>query len=161
MAETKLYVKLAIWNKLIQALKIRGRGQNESGAFLLGKHESRIVTTFICYDDLYPETYKNGIIEFPAEGYEKLWKYCKQNNLRVLADIHTHPKSWTDQSESDTNNPMIAQKGHIALIAPYFAAKKHQKLNGVGIFEYKGDHEWYVRTRSHNFIKLYYLWPKL
>jgi hypothetical protein len=62
--------------------------------------------------------------------------------MTVVADIHTHPgASFPRQSHSDETNPMIGQKGHIALIVPDFALS-HVNANQIAIDEYQGAHRW-------------------
>jgi len=138
----KRKISYYLWLQLLYKLKVRGEGIKESGAFLLGAPEQNTVTEFICYDDLDPNCLSNGIIEFDGAGYVPLWDYCQKNKLTVLADIHTHPGTWTGQSVADQEHPMIKQKGHIALIVPNYAAKPLQLLKGVGVYEYKGNNCW-------------------
>jgi hypothetical protein len=131
-----------VWCRLIYELKRRGAGRRESGAFLLGNHGTRRATHFICYDDLDPTALDTGIIVFHGQGFVPLWEVCRARKMRVLADVHTHPTEWTGQSESDRTHPMIAQRGHVALIVPHLAQGRFQSLKGVGIHEYCGDHRW-------------------
>jgi len=142
MSNHKLKIKLSLWKKLIKELKLRGNSERETGAFLLGRRKENTITTFICYDNLDPHAFDSGIIIFNGDGYIPLWEYCSQNSLQVLADVHTHPGPWTGQSSSDMKHPMIAQKGHIALIIPQFAVKRNQLLSGVGIHEFLGQQQW-------------------
>lgn len=142
MLATDLVISKILWKKLIKELKARGKGIRESGAFLLGDATKVMVTEFICYDDLDPHSLDSGIIVFEGDGYIPLWKICKEKGVHVLADVHTHPGSWTGQSGADKKHPMIAQAGHIALIVPNLAAKRGQLIKGVGIHEYLGDKQW-------------------
>lgn len=133
-------------------LRIRGKGTRESGAFLLSKPESVVVSEFVCFDDLDPNSLR-GNIQFGHNGFAKLWNYLEINGLRVVADVHTHPGNWTGQSITDVNNPMISMSGHLALIVPKFAQRRFQLLKGVGIYEYLGAYNW--ATRNINCIKLF------
>lgn len=142
MQTRKLEVKIATWRRLVKQLKARGFGKRETGAFLLGEKDTGLITDFICYNDLDPHAFDSGIIVFHGDGYIPLWTYCTQKKLKVLADVHTHPGEWTGQSASDQKHPMIAQKGHIALIIPSFATKRNQLLNGVGVHEFLGELKW-------------------
>lgn len=142
MHQAKLSISQNLWTQLIKELSKRGRKIRESGAFLLGQKGESIISSFICYDDLDPDCLDEGYINFNGDGYISLWDICLQDNLQVLADIHTHPRSWTGQSIYDTNNPMISEPGHLALIVPNFAINTNQTLEGVGIYEYQGDHKW-------------------
>lgn len=142
MQTTNLSISKKLWRSLIKALKTRGKGISESGAFLLGSFNDKRITDFICYDDLDPLCLESGIIVFDGDGYLPLWQICKERRLQVLADIHTHPGSWTGQSGADKKHPMIAQAGHIALIIPHLATKRGELLKNVGIHEYLGDKKW-------------------
>jgi len=132
----------SVWEKLIYELRKRGDGQRESGAFLLGKVDENRISGFVCYDDLDPHCLDHGIITFDGSGYVPLWQMCKEKGLTVLADVHTHPGEWVGQSRSDSNHPMIAQSGHIALILPEYAQAKNLRLKDAGIYEYRGNKKW-------------------
>lgn len=143
-----------MWKRLVAELKRRGRGARESGAFLLAKATSNRVSRFVPYDDLDPRALESGIITFHAPGFVELWNLCREEGVRVVADIHTHPSSWVKQSESDRTHPMVAQKGHVALILPSYANRVGSGLNRVGIFEYEGDHNWTHHTPATSPFKI-------
>lgn len=102
-----------------------GQGGRESGAFLLADRGGSAqlpqrVTSVAFYDDLDPDCL-TGRIDFGATGYSALNALCRRQDLRVVADIHTHPYASTRQSTIDAANPMVAMDGHLALIAPHLA----------------------------------------
>ena len=123
-------------------------GLAESGAFLLGAAiwvkgvERRRVSRFVYYDDLDPRCLDRGIIIFDGSGYGPLWQLCRETDLSVVADVHTHPFDCpARQSGSDRAHPMVATPGHIALIVPDLA--QHPVAPGaVGVYQYLGNHEW-------------------
>jgi proteasome lid subunit RPN8/RPN11 len=154
MQDHKLCIVKTMWQKLMAELNKRGGGGRETGAFLLGKKGSRVVTEYICYDDLDPHALDTGIIVFNGDGYIPLWELCLQHGLKVLADVHTHPCDWTGQSGLDMRHPMIAQAGHIALIVPCYATKKRQLLKGVGIHEFLGNAEWEHWAEHNGVVRL-------
>lgn len=137
-------IPILLWRRLIVQLKNRGRGRNESGAFLLAPQNSTAdnVTAFICYDDLDPDAYQGGAIEFHAIGHAALWEHCRKKRLRVVGDVHTHPGRGVGQSCIDQRNPMIPLQGHTALIVPNFANTGWWTLDEVGIYEYLGNFKW-------------------
>ena|ERR1019366_1775162 len=143
MQEAKLKIKKAVWTELIKELRKRGKGVQESGAFLLGRIGTNEILQFKCYDDLDPDCL-GGIITFKGSAYSLLWNYCTDNQLTVLADVHTHPGSWTGQSGSDQQHPMISQIGHIAIIVPNYAQKRRTSLKGVGFYKYLGEKKWEI-----------------
>jgi proteasome lid subunit RPN8/RPN11 len=138
----KLHIDGHLWGKVISDLHMKGNLERESGAFLIGPRERRVITHFICYDELDPAAFETGIIVFSRAGYVKLWDFCEGHGLKVWADVHTHPRAWTGQSDLDKAHPMIAQHGHIAFIVPNYASGAVNSLDGVGIYEYQGNRKW-------------------
>jgi len=149
----KVEIGIKLWYYLVKELKYKGKGYRESGAFLLGENNYKI-SDFICYDELDKNCLYQGAINFSSSGYVRLWDYCRNKNLQVIADVHTHPGNYTNQSIIDSANPMIPQIGHIALIIPCFAQKRIQLLNGVGVFEYLGNNKWNSFKKPSNKIKI-------
>jgi proteasome lid subunit RPN8/RPN11 len=142
MKANPLKIPALLWRRLLAQLRKRGGGHRESGAFLLGKPGGNRVTRFLCYDDLDEAALEAGIITVHAAGFVRLWEICQRENLRVFADVHTHPSTWTGQSESDRRHPMIAQAGHLALILPDFAKRNRRTLGGASVYEYLGNYQW-------------------
>jgi hypothetical protein len=142
------------WRQIIRELECRGRRQHESGAFLLGRdtNGTREVTDAIYYDDLDVHAYSSGVCVLHGDAFAKLWTECRKRKLTVVADVHTHGGA-AHQSRSDKANPMIARPGHIAIIVPDFAAWPIA-AGRLGIYEYRGKHEWFDRThpKTRNFL---------
>jgi proteasome lid subunit RPN8/RPN11 len=139
---------LFLWAALVLDLRKRGLRRRESGAFLLG-HQSGSrakVRKYICYDDIDPNAYQHGAIEFHAAGYAALWQRCKELKLDVVADVHTHPGTDVRQSRIDQLNPMVPVVGHTGMILPNFAHTSLWSLIGVGIYEHLGSFKW----RAHD-----------
>ena len=138
----RLSISLWRWQSLIRDLRRRGARQHESGAFLLAAPGSSRVTAHVCYDDLDSQALESGIIVFRGAGYTRLWQLCEARQLRVAADVHTHPGDWTEQSHTDLTPPMVGTPGHVALIVPNFAQGNTFSLRGIGIYRYRGNHRW-------------------
>lgn len=131
-----------VWRRLTDGLYRRGGRRHETGAFLLGSRSGDIrhVSDFVFYDELDPDAYQTGVCVLHAAAFSKLWAICRARGLTVVADIHTHLGA-AFQSHSDRTNPMVAREGHIAIIVPDYATPPvaHSRL---GLFEYRGSHEW-------------------
>lgn len=140
--EHRLSCPSGLWREGLGELRRRGGGRRESGAFLLGHEEGgrRAVERFVFYDDLDPGCLDTGIVAFDGVGYGPLWRMCRETGTKVVADVHTHPGAAV-QSPIDRENPMIAQRGHLALIVPEFARRRVGPPE-LGIYEYEGDHRW-------------------
>lgn len=145
-----------LWRRLLAALRARGEGCHESGAFLLGRRaggKARVVD-FVPYDDLDPHCLDSGIVQFDGAYFGRLWEICRKRALTVVADVHTHPGG-SGQSPSDRANPMIAQTGHLAFIVPNFAEGSPRRKS-IGMYRYRGGHQWDVvpPDRRHVFLHI-------
>jgi hypothetical protein len=138
----KLVCESELWNRGVDELRRRTGGTHESGAFLLGdlKGEVRRLRQFLFYDDIDPNCFANGIVEFDGSKFGLVWDKCRALSMAVVADVHVHPRGFR-QSPSDRRNPMIAEVGHIALILPHYASRA--RVPGmIGVYEYLGSRRW-------------------
>lgn len=136
-----------LWRSIVHELRERGRGEREAGGFLLGRRESntRTITAFLPYDDIDPDALQ-GYILFDGSRMDVVWDECRRRNLEVVADVHTHPGGY-GQSSIDQDNPMIPERGHLALIIPNYADQLY--LPGqIGIYEYQGRAGWLDHSTS-------------
>jgi proteasome lid subunit RPN8/RPN11 len=144
----KLRIDRDLFDQLADELRRRARGQREAGAFLLGTNRPHTVdgnpsievVDVAYYDDLDPSSL-TGNITFHSSGYRVLGQLCRDRQLEVVADIHTHPAGSVRQSSVDRRHPMIAVPGHLAFIAPDHAADLHHPRQ-LGAHIFKGDGNW-------------------
>lgn len=135
-----------LWKSVLHQLDHRGERCHEAGVFLLGIDTGgrREVKDVVFYDDLDQSAYDTGVCVLDGNAFTKLWLLCRQRGLTVVADAHTHGgaavQSWADQT-----NPMIARSGHIAIIVPNMARPPVSHA-ALGIYEYRGNHEWINRS---------------
>ena len=140
----KLQIPRWYWIRLICSLRTRGQKCRESGAFLLTRRGSPKLVEFVCYDDLDPNCLDSGYIDFDCKYHVPLLKFCRERGFHVVADVHTHPGSWTGQSELDKENPMFSIKGHLELIVPNYAYCSFFNFRGVGVYRYDGAKNWHA-----------------
>jgi proteasome lid subunit RPN8/RPN11 len=147
-------MRRADWDQLVVELGRRGRGNRESGAFLLADRSrgSQTVTRVVYLDDLDPNCLTGGIA-FEGLAYSKLWDICDAEHRVVVGDVHTHPGRWVHQSSIDADNPMVAQKDHVALILPDFASRPVAP-DEVGVHRYDG-RGWQTWTGHHAARRLF------
>ena len=141
--EHRLSCPRSLWRRGVAEVARRGGGRRESGAFLLGHRRGTRggVERFAYYDDFEPSCLDSGIVVFDGTGFGELWELCRRSGLSALGDLHTHGRVGKGrQSALDRDNPMIAQRGHIALIVPNFACDF--RMRDMGIYEYTGAHRW-------------------
>jgi proteasome lid subunit RPN8/RPN11 len=137
-----LEVPGSLWVALMAHLHEQGGGVRESGAFLLGHKTDtgRVVIRFLPYERLQSDALRGDYVALNAASFAKLWEVCRAEGMTVVADVHTHPFG-PGQSRSDRANPMVALKGHIALIVPRFA-KGNPCPRDLGLYVYQGNHQW-------------------
>lgn len=137
------------WRQIVAELDKRGGRKHEAGAFLLGFDLGgrREVHAAVFYDELDQDAYATGVCILHGDAFAKLWSLCRDKGLTVVADVHTHPGAGY-QSLSDKANPMVARRGHVAIILPDFA-KWPLRREHVGIYEYLGEHEWIDRSPAY------------
>lgn len=146
-------IPLVRWIEMIHQLRERGDSCRESGAFLLASKETYDIIDILYYDDLEPGCLNKGGIVFTHVGYSRLWAYCKDKDLRVVADVHTHPGRWTKQSVTDKMHPMIVVPDHLALIVPFYAKFNNGDIKGVGAYQYLGSKQWKNYKGKKNIIQ--------
>lgn len=144
--EHRVNCPAAYWKRVVGELERRGKREHEAGAFLLGteRRGRLVVSDVVYYDELDPEAYATGVCILGGDAFAKLWALCRQKKLTVVADVHTHP-GIAAQSPTDKANPMVARAGHIAIIVPDFAAWPVPP-GQLGVYEYRGQHEWTDRS---------------
>jgi proteasome lid subunit RPN8/RPN11 len=143
-----------LWISILKQLRERGLGQRESGGFLLGRcfENSRTIEAFLPYDVIDPNCL-NGAILFDGSKMDLVWRECRACNLQVVADVHTHPAGYR-QSSIDKANPMIPEKGHIAIIIPNFA-EGYYTPGQIGMYEFRGGGKWLDHSATGtNFFRL-------
>jgi hypothetical protein len=140
--EPLLRIAPPLWRRMVEDLHRRTEGRHESGVFLLGMIEggTRRALDLVFYDDLDPNAYDTGICVLHGDAFGRLWDRCSSVDMTVVADAHVHGRG-AGQSRSDRKNPMVAKRGHIALILPLMS-RTPVRLWSVGVYEYLGDHEW-------------------
>lgn len=155
----RLVCARTIWKHGVATLADRADGRRESGAFLLGlaTGATRRVVEFLYYDDVDPDCFAHGIVEFHGNRFGRVWNRCRERRLTVVADVHVHPGHF-GQSSTDRHNPMIPEVGHLAIILPRFA-RERVTPNGIGVYEYLGERRW--RDHSSNAKAAFHVgwWP--
>ena len=149
-----------IWNRGVDELRRRTGGQRESVAFLLGNPDGRTrrIQQFLFYDDIDPHCFDHGIVEFDGSKFGMVWKRCRELKMTVVADVHVHPGHY-GQSQTDRDNPMIPEGGHLALIIPHYASR-HRLPGRIGVYEYLGSRRWHDHSRQGDRILHLGWWPR-
>lgn len=150
LREPELHITAWQWVDLVRTLHAKTEGVHESGAFLLGKVDGRrrFVHDIVYYDALDRHAYDSGVVVMHAASFSPLWARCRAAGLAVVADVHVHLGD-ARQSVADRENPMIAQKGHLAMILPGLARGPIPPTR-IGFYEYRDRHQW--RDRGHGQI---------
>jgi len=150
----RLRCRRRFWRHVLRELRERGGGRRESGGFLLGKqHGSEaVLSAFLPYDAIDPKALRGAIL-FDGSRMDQVWAECRRLGLDVIADVHTHPAGF-GQSGIDQANPMMPERGHVALIVPNFADGLYLP-GSIGIYEFRGAGKWIDHSPSgSSFFKI-------
>jgi hypothetical protein len=148
-------ISFYMWFFLVYGLRKRGQKKRESGAFLIAKNGSTKVTKIVFYDELDPNVFNSGIIDFNGLGHIKLNSILESEKAEVVADIHTHPFGCsTRQSDSDKKHPMSRIKGHTAFIAPNYATDIFLLPRDCSAYKYEGSFQWQTLVDNNFPLKL-------
>ena len=142
--QPKILINKTQWLNLCRDLWVSSAGHRESGAFLLGSEGN--VESYVLYEQLDQNCLFQGAIRLQGKHFGRLWKICRERSQKVIADVHTHPGR-EFQSSIDKANPMIAERGHVGLIIPFYA-NNNPTPSKTGIYQYLGNGHW--RTVSQN-----------
>lgn len=140
---TLLKMSEALWGHTMAELAERGGGHRESGSILLASAsgDPARVTRVIYHDDLDPGCLQGGHIRIASGAFSTLWDICEAEDLKVAADVHTHPGEGVAMSSIDAKNPMMARSGHIGVIVPRLALGRVSPSD-VGLHLYQGSDGW-------------------
>lgn len=140
--EEETHCSLWQWWRITSELRRRGAGVRESGAFLLGHRKQRknVIQQAVFYDDIDPNALNTGIVHLSGPALSRVWKICREVDMEVLADVHTHPRG-AKQSHSDQHHPMISKMGHVAIILPEYAQRRFSFCR-IGVYRYTGSKKW-------------------
>ena len=155
--QTQLRMSRRTWRRLVADLARRGAGERESGAFLLARpRRPQRIVAWVPFDELDPGAL-TGAIWIRGEAFAALWTLCDRRGLRVAADVHTHPGAGVAQSPVDRANPMVALRGHVAIILPHFATSRPRPAD-AGLHVYAGDRTWTSDFGTHAARRLRLTW---
>ena len=104
----------------------------------------REVRAFLPYDVVDPNCLRGHIV-FDGSKMDFVWRECRKLGLKVIADIHTHPGGY-GQSYIDQENPMIPERGHLAIIIPHYSGRLYMP-GEIGIYEFIGGGLWLDHSR--------------
>src|SRR5471032_3529423 len=89
-AKPRLRCDARVWRAGVLELNSRTAGVRESGAFLLGRDHVgiRSISEFLFYDDIDPNCFDRGIVEFNGRLLGQVWATCRAKGFTVVADVH-------------------------------------------------------------------------
>lgn len=79
----------------------------------------------------------------PEESMSDILRYLRQNSLKILAQVHSHPKI-AFHSGADSKWAIIRQVGAMSFVVPYFGAETEENnfFEDVALFRLTENNEW-------------------
>ncbi|MBK7764392.1 MAG: Mov34/MPN/PAD-1 family protein [Bacteroidetes bacterium] len=138
-------------------LRYMGKNEYEGVALWAGHFENeekfKITTTIIPKQK--SSNIEDGLFYTVAgDELDAVNKYLYLNNLRLVAQIHSHPNR-AYHSETDDKYPIVTQEGSFSIVVPNFA-KDNFELSQWAIYRLKTFMVWYEITlnESNNIFKI-------
>jgi hypothetical protein len=127
-------------------------GDHEGLVFLLGRELGPItlLTTALAPD----ADHGPGHVMCDEAAVAAAARAARSHGLGILAQLHSHPRAWTEHSEGDDRLVLMPFEGMLSLIAPWYGRVGLQPLHALGVHQHQ-DGEWVlaepasVRERLH------------
>lgn len=140
---SSLMIPKKLWTTTLRLLRERSAGFRESGALFLGKISplgERMATRAIAYHDLDDDRASEGFLEISEAAKHQLYGLLEDENLRLVAMVHTHPSQWVGLSTIDQANKISSKVGFWSIVLPNFGQQPWE-IQHTG-FHIREDHGW-------------------
>lgn len=120
-------------------------GDHEGIVFLFGRElgERTIYTTVIA-----PEADHGwGHVHCSHEQIHAVVREGRRLGLALLAQLHSHPGSWTEHSEGDDDMIVMPFDGMLSIVAPHYGGHGLRPLDSLGVHQFQGG-EWVLCERD-------------
>lgn len=132
-----------------------GQIQNERLILWLGLNNSdgQEITELFVPDQINECDY----FHLSSESMSKLFQHLRENNLRIIAQVHSHPRE-AFHSFADSNGAIIRHEGALSLVVPNFGSGTNESnfLDNTAVFSLSNRNKWLLVQRQYveKFIKI-------
>jgi hypothetical protein len=139
----RIYIPIQIWHATWAGLNTRSKGKIESAAIWAGRRDGEIERVEGVYflDDYVGGLQRRDYHCVPVQALTIFFADLRRDRRVIIADLHTHPRSWVGQSQLDEANPIEFRKGLPAVVLPWFA-QGEPSLQSCGVHIYEGGGKW-------------------
>lgn len=141
----KISIPEVVLHKSYQHFQIFGKNGLEAFALWLGRFKDEEKNHFAVTEAFIPsqdnQSTELGLsVSISGEALHRLNIYLFKNNLRLLAQIHSHPGP-AYHSETDDSFPVTTQLGSFSIVVPYFGSIPFS-LNTVAVYRLSQENDW-------------------
>lgn len=102
------------------------------GGRRFGSEAVIMAVTYPCGRDV---AFRRGFLQVGADTTAEMGRWLRQQGMRGLIQVHTHPGGWTGHSDTDNDFPIASSDGFVSLVWPHFAAAPVQSVHDLGIHQ--------------------------
>lgn len=125
----------------LRVLKSAGRREHEGIVlWFAGKGDPAGVVTRV----LEPaHTAHSDMFHIPKESIDKILVLCREKNLRLVAQVHSHP-AMAFHSSADNRWAIPRHVGALSLVVPYFARRTSEEsfMRDTKVFALTAENQW-------------------
>lgn len=138
--------KMRCGKSLVQEslLRIRaaGKADRETVVLWLGRgseSEGWVITE--CYHPRHFAEY--DYFKIPAESMRELMRYLREKKLKLIAQVHSHPKE-AFHSAADDAWAIVRYEGALSLVVPHFGGRTDAEsfLDDIAVYKLAKDDSW-------------------
>lgn len=115
----KLEVNPAAIEETLRSLKQSGRRNSEGIVLWLGRRTEPVSTVSRVYQPIH--TAASDFFHIPRQGMASMLAFMGDNNVSVLAQVHSHPRE-AFHSQADDRWAIVRHLGALSLVLPDFAS---------------------------------------
>jgi hypothetical protein len=79
--------------------------------------------------------FHRGLLQVGPDTTAEMGRWLRQQGMRGLVQVHTHPGAWTGHSDTDNDFPIASSDGFVSLVWPHFAAAPVQSIQDLGVHQ--------------------------
>ena len=142
VTDGRLFISREVYDKTLRGLAARSADWRESAAVWAGTMTGvdSFVTSVSFHHELCDDRGGPLSLELTEDAKFALYQTLRDQNLKLISLIHTHPEDWVGLSLVDQNNQLCSRIGFWSLVVPRYG-RYPWDLSAFGV-HVKGNEGW-------------------
>lgn len=74
-----------------------------------------------------------GLVRVGADTTAEMGRWLREQGLRGLVQVHSHPGMWTGHSKTDDEHPIISAEGFVSVVWPNYGELPALSVHDLGV----------------------------